>query len=96
MVVADEVQRPMNDEMRPMGAEALLLLTGLGTQHLWADHQVSQRTRLIRRSGDGQLGNRERQHVRRLIPSPEPRIEAAAFGRPDDGHSDLTSSGSAT
>ena len=52
MVITDEVQRPVHDEVGPMSPESLLLLTGLGAQHMWADHQVSQRTRLLAGEAD--------------------------------------------
>ena len=79
-----------------MGPQTLLLLTGLGAQHLRADHQVSQWARLITHGWRRKLGHRERQHVGGFVAPAEPRIEAAALGRANHRNADFATDRAST
>src|ERR1700722_8784164 len=90
VVISDQVQRAVHHQMGPVGTQTFLLLTSFGTQHLGTDHQVAQGLRLIGRTCRRRhLGDRERQHVGRLVLAPELRVEAATLSRPHDRYTDF-------
>ena len=94
VVVADEMQRAVHDEVRPVRAQALALLARFGAQHVRADDQVAQRCRLGRiRTEDRQRRRRKRQHVGRMILAAVAGIEPAAFRARPRLHADLAVAG---
>src|SRR5689334_7630062 len=96
VVVADEMQCPVDHEVRPVRAQTLLLLSRFALQNLRADHEIAQCLRLLaghrarrqRRSG-------KRQHVRRVVLAAIVRIQTTAFGTADDAYAQLAIAGPA-
>ena len=73
-----------------MSAQSLLLLARLCAQHLRADHQITQRTRLALCRNGRQIRDGERQNIGGFITSAIPGVESTALSGSDDGHANLT------
>ena len=94
MVIADQMQNPMNHQMAEMIGQGLALGLGLAVNRLEGQNHVTEGQRRAARRGcefrsRRAIGQREGQHVGRRIDAPVAPVEIARLGVVGEPDADL-------